>query len=121
MFGFFDDPFDNHDNLLLNYLINDYLDNRKDSKQESQNKSVEKSSKNSSKQITPHRNTEVFSWKPRSDIHETETSYIIDAELPGVPKEAINLSVKDDILTISGKKETKKEWDESNNEEVQPR
>jgi len=52
---------------------------------------------------------EVFSWRPRSDIKETETSIIVTAELPGVPKENINIKIEDDVLTIEGKKETSKE------------
>ena len=118
MFGLFDDPFYTNDNLLLNYLVNDYLDNKQEKNTETSKQSSEE--KKNTQQITPHKSTEIFSWKPRSDIHETENSYVIDAELPGVPKEAINLSVKDDILTISGKKETKKEWDDTNKEGKKP-
>ena len=35
------------------------------------------------------------------DIEETETSYFIDAELPGVAKDEIDLSIEDDNLAIS--------------------
>lgn len=35
------------------------------------------------------------------DIKETPTNYEIEVELPGVSKENINVSVSDDILTIS--------------------
>eukprot|EP01107_Rhizomastix_libera_P018448 TRINITY_DN9566_c0_g1_i4.p1 TRINITY_DN9566_c0_g1~~TRINITY_DN9566_c0_g1_i4.p1 ORF type:complete len:201 (+),score=74.27 TRINITY_DN9566_c0_g1_i4:152-754(+) len=48
----------------------------------------------------------VFSWRPRSDIKETENSIIVSAELPGVPKENINIKIENDMLTIEGKKET---------------
>ncbi len=40
----------------------------------------------------------------RADIRETEDSYIIDAELPGVKKEEIKIELKDDILTISAER-----------------
>jgi HSP20 family protein len=36
------------------------------------------------------------------DIHETETSYLVIAELPGVPSDAVNVSLHDGVLTISG-------------------
>ncbi|MEI6692690.1 MAG: Hsp20/alpha crystallin family protein [Chlorobium sp.] len=34
------------------------------------------------------------------DISEDETGFHIDAELPGIPKEAIALNIEDDVLTI---------------------
>jgi HSP20 family protein len=37
----------------------------------------------------------------RADIRETEKSYVIDAELPGVLKEDIKLDLRDDTLTVS--------------------
>ena len=37
----------------------------------------------------------------RADIRETEKEYIIEAEIPGVKKEDINIELRDDILTIS--------------------
>jgi len=35
------------------------------------------------------------------DIEETETSYLIDAELPGIEKEEIDLSIENDNLAIT--------------------
>jgi HSP20 family protein len=35
------------------------------------------------------------------DIEETDDAYRVEAELPGVKKEEINLSVEDDVLSIS--------------------
>lgn len=37
----------------------------------------------------------------RADIRETDKEYIIDAEIPGVKKEDINVELRDDTLTIS--------------------
>lgn len=37
----------------------------------------------------------------KADIRETETEYIVDAEIPGVKKEDIKLDLRDDTLTIS--------------------
>lgn len=36
------------------------------------------------------------------DVHETETAYHVVAALPGVPSDTINVSLHDDVLTISG-------------------
>lgn len=51
-------------------------------------------------------NDEVFpSFYNRSglmkvDIHEDDNSYTLEADLPGVKKDQINLSIDDDLLTI---------------------
>ncbi len=37
----------------------------------------------------------------RTDIKETETEHIIQAELPGVKRENINIEINDNYLTIS--------------------
>ena len=37
----------------------------------------------------------------RVDIRERENAYLLEAELPGIPKDKINLSVDKDVLTIS--------------------
>lgn len=39
----------------------------------------------------------------RADIRETENDYVVEAELPGVKKEDIDLNISDDRLTITAK------------------
>ena len=43
------------------------------------------------------------------DVRETDDSYLIEAELPGMKKEAIEISYENNYLTISAKDETNKE------------
>jgi len=45
----------------------------------------------------------------RVDIHEDEGGYEITAELPGVKKEDISVTLRNDILTITASKETENE------------
>lgn len=45
-------------------------------------------------------------WKPRSDIQETDSEFEIHAELPGVAKEDIKVSVEKGVLTLSGEKKS---------------
>jgi len=45
----------------------------------------------------------------RVDIHEDENAYEITAELPGVKKEDISVTLKNDVLTIEASKETESE------------
>ena len=40
------------------------------------------------------------------DFSETETSYSLHADLPGVQKDQLDISLDDDVLTIKGEKKT---------------
>ncbi len=42
----------------------------------------------------------------KTDIHETDNEYIVEAELPGIPKENIQITYEDGVLTISGQQQT---------------
>lgn len=48
-------------------------------------------------------------WAPAVDVIETEAEFQIRAELPGVEKSGVKLSVEDRILMISGRREQEKE------------
>jgi HSP20 family protein len=48
-------------------------------------------------------------WMPTMDIKENKDSYMIKAELPGVDKENVNVSIEDGVLTIKGEKKVEKE------------
>ena len=45
----------------------------------------------------------------RTDIKETETAYILEAELPGFRKEELKLEVQNKTLTISAEHESENE------------
>ncbi|MCG8609919.1 MAG: Hsp20/alpha crystallin family protein [Pseudomonadales bacterium] len=45
-------------------------------------------------------------WIPAVDIAESATAYHIKAELPGVDKNSISVSVKDGVLTIQGERQS---------------
>lgn len=44
------------------------------------------------------------SFSPRIDISETKDNLVIHAEIPGVPKENLKITLQDNILTIEGEK-----------------
>ncbi|KAI9342653.1 HSP20-like chaperone [Obelidium mucronatum] len=46
---------------------------------------------------------------PRMDVKETDKAYIVSADLPGIQKEQVSVSVKDTVLTISGEYKTSSE------------
>jgi len=52
---------------------------------------------------------DVTDQLPSVDISESDKSYHVHADLPGVPKENIHLSVKDGVLEIKATKDFKKE------------
>jgi HSP20 family protein len=54
-----------------------------------------------------HFRTETGRWAPTLDVYEKENDLIVEAELPGIPKEAVKISCNDHTLTLQG--ETKKE------------
>jgi HSP20 family protein len=47
------------------------------------------------------------SWAPPIDVYETERSYVITAELPGLSREHVDLAVEESRLTIQGRREAR--------------
>jgi HSP20 family protein len=48
-------------------------------------------------------------WSPRLDVSETENGLEIVADLPGLEKKDIQVSLEDNLLTIKGEKKEEKE------------
>ncbi|KAJ3334329.1 hypothetical protein HDU76_000022 [Blyttiomyces sp. JEL0837] len=42
----------------------------------------------------------------RLDFTETDTSYVIHTDVPGINKDEVNITIKDDVLTISGERKS---------------
>ncbi|MFZ5565328.1 MAG: Hsp20/alpha crystallin family protein [Thermodesulfobacteriota bacterium] len=53
-------------------------------------------------------------WSPAIDVSETEAAYIVKAELPGINKDAIDISITDGVLTVSGEKKLEKKEEKEN-------
>ncbi|KAJ3210566.1 hypothetical protein HDU67_005197 [Dinochytrium kinnereticum] len=43
------------------------------------------------------------------DVTETDNNYVVRADVPGISKDDLSISLKDDILTISGEKKSESE------------
>jgi HSP20 family protein len=54
-------------------------------------------------------NLTVADWMPTVDISETETEYLIKAELPEVKKEDVKVTVENGVLTLQGERRQEKE------------
>ncbi|MDW8257970.1 MAG: Hsp20/alpha crystallin family protein [Gammaproteobacteria bacterium] len=52
---------------------------------------------------------ETIEWSPSADISETETEYLIRADLPAVKKEDVKITVESGMLTIEGERKDRKE------------
>jgi len=50
-------------------------------------------------------------WNPRVDISESNGSYIIKADIPGVAKEDLKVTLDHGVITIQGERKQEKEED----------
>ncbi|MFH2010202.1 MAG: Hsp20/alpha crystallin family protein [bacterium] len=57
----------------------------------------------------PVRNGDVGTFRPSVDIEETEESFVLTADLPGVDEKEIEITVHEGVLLLSGKRELERE------------
>jgi len=48
---------------------------------------------------------ELATWQPRLDVREGDDEIVVSADLPGVKPDDVELSVRDDLLTLQGRRE----------------
>lgn len=48
-------------------------------------------------------------WTPAIDVHEDENQYTLTADLPGLKKEDISLTVMDNVITLKGERKQEAE------------
>ena len=53
--------------------------------------------------------TEPIGWFPAMEIVEKDDALVVTAELPGVKKDDVDITVEDGVLTIRGEKKEEKE------------
>lgn len=53
-------------------------------------------------------------WSPRVDIYENKDNLVIEAELPGMNPENVDISVENNVLTIQGKRDFEKRDEDDN-------
>jgi HSP20 family protein len=56
----------------------------------------------------------LTSWAPAVDIHETEHELIVKADLPGVDPKDLDIRVENNLLTIRGERKFEKKVNEDN-------
>ena len=62
-----------------------------------------------------------WGWAPSVDVSETADNFEVRAELPGVSKDDLHVSVKDNLLTLSGEKRQENVDDTQNYRRVERR
>ncbi|HWA59702.1 MAG TPA: Hsp20/alpha crystallin family protein [Gemmatimonadales bacterium] len=55
----------------------------------------------------PIRKAMEGTWMPAIDLTETEKEFILRAEIPGIPKENLDVHLEGGVLTVTGHRETK--------------
>ncbi|MBD3166394.1 Hsp20 family protein [bacterium] len=48
-------------------------------------------------------------WAPRMDVHEDEAGYTIEADLPGMKRDDISITLEKGTLTLSGERKDERE------------
>ena len=62
---------------------------------------------------------EGVAWAPALDVRETEDSFVVEADVPGMEKEGIEISVLENVLTIKGEKKRNEEVKEDSYHRVE--
>jgi HSP20 family protein len=50
------------------------------------------------------RSTKVDAWSPQLDLYETDTAFILEADLPGVKQKDVSVEVENHELVLHGKR-----------------
>jgi HSP20 family protein len=58
-------------------------------------------------------------WSPAVDLSETKDAYQIQAELPGLKKEDVKVTIEENLVTIRGEKKSESEKKEANYHRVE--
>jgi HSP20 family protein len=48
-------------------------------------------------------------WAPAVDIHETKDGFVVEAELPGMKQDDIQITIVEDTLTLKGERKSERE------------
>lgn len=62
---------------------------------------------------------ETRSWVPPVDIQETGEAYLFHAELPGLTKDDINITLENNVLRLSGERKLEKDVKKDNYHRVE--
>ena len=60
--------------------------------------------------------TEPFkgTFSPAVDLHETEEAYIVEADMPGLSKDDIEIEIAENVITVKGERKDESDKEEKN-------
>lgn len=58
--------------------------------------------------------TQRAGWVPAVDLEETDEAFVVEAELPGLKKDDVEVTFIDGMLTLSGERKFEEEKEEKN-------
>lgn len=67
----------------------------------------------------PEAQESTRAWAPAVDIYETTEAYVVKAELPGIPKEDVHITVENNVLTLKGERRFEKDETKENYHRVE--
>ena len=58
--------------------------------------------------INTYESTKTYNsiWEPAYDIHEDDKNYYLCFDLPGISKESVDISISNDVITVSGNRKS---------------
>lgn len=60
-------------------------------------------------------------WTPSVDIYENKDQVVLEAELPGMKPEDVNISIENNVLTIQGERKFEKKEEKDNYHRIERR
>ena len=58
-------------------------------------------------------------WSPAVDIKETDSAFTIEAELPGMNKDDVKVTVQDGVLSIQGERKSEEETNDKKHHRIE--
>lgn len=69
--------------------------------------------------LAPSEDVSNRTWMPAVNIRETDHAFFVEAELPGMTKEDIDITLENNILKLSGERRFEKDVSEKNYHRVE--
>ncbi len=63
----------------------------------------------------------LSTWTPACDVYESDNEVVVKAELPGMNKENVKVSIEDNVLTLQGERKFEEETKRENYHRVERR
>jgi len=69
--------------------------------------------------LLPSEDVSNRAWMPAVNIRETDTAFLVEAELPGLTKKDIEITLENNLLKLSGERRFEKDTNEENYHRVE--